>query len=516
MTDPHSPQAEVLAFLLDPATHGCARENIAHMETHLSEIILAGDLVFKLKRAVRLPYADFSTYALRLSACRRELELNRRTAPNLYRAVRKITRDSGGHLQFDGQGEEIDAVVEMSRFDQQAILENVAKHNALSNRHLEALAREIARFHESAVIVRGDGSMLDLLDLNLAAFRTSNFFPQDTVARFDEECRHLHARHLDLLSHRAQSGSRRQCHGDMHLRNICLINDIPVLFDCLEFNPALSTIDVLYDLAFLLMDLWRLELRAQANLVLNRYLDTRDDEDGLPLLPFFMALRAGIRAHVLATHAADRTAPDHEQVCNDAHRYMALALELLQPAQARVVAISGKSGTGKSTVAAACAHRIGPPPGARILSSDRIRKKLLGVEACTRLPPDAYSSTMSEKVYAYQAAHVISLTRAGTGVIADAVFNRPEDRRRLEQAAAAAHVRFSAVCLVAPVDTLIQRVTTRTSGPSDADAALVIAQNQLDDHRNQWPEIDTSGTLAETVERVTRALEENVPDGAAS
>lgn len=508
-------QEEVMDFLLDPTTHGCAKSDMARVQTHLSEIVLAGHLAYKLKRAVQLPYADFSTYKKRLSACLRELEFNRKTAPMIYRAVRRITRDKEGRLSFDGQGEEIDAVVEMARFDERAVLENMAKRHVLANSTLEAVAREVAYFHDNAEVMPGDGDMSAILDVNLAGFRSSNFFAENLVSRFDAGCRRLHATHLALLSHRAKAGYRRRCHGDLHLRNICLIDGKPVLFDCIEFNADLSSIDVLYDLAFLLMDLWGLDQRAQANLVLNRYLDARNDEDGLPLIQFFMALRAGIRAHVLATHAADYATPDHRKTENDAHRYMALALRLLEPSRACVLVIGGKSGTGKSTIAAAIADRVGPPPGARILSSDRIRKQMSGAAAQAKLPAAAYSLEMSEKVYAYQAAHTQSIATNGTGVIADAVFDRVTDRQRIEKAAQAANASFFAVQLVAPVATLLYRVATREPGPSDADASIVAAQHARADNPNSWREIDTSGSEEQAVTQVAKIIAEDLDAQAA-
>jgi uncharacterized protein len=503
-------QREVMEFLLDPATHGCAEGGITRVQTHLSEIVLAGHLVYKLKRAVQLPYVDFSTYKSRLSACLHELEFNRKTAPMIYRAVRKITRGKDGRLSFDGEGEEIDAVVEMTRFDEDAVLENMAKRHILANSTLEAVAREVARFHDSADMAAGNGDMSAVLDVNFAAFKSSNFFAEDLVARFDAGCRRLHAAHLGLLSRRAQDGYCRRCHGDLHLRNICLIDSKPMLFDCIEFNADLSAIDVLYDLAFLLMDLWRLEQRAQANLVLNRYLDTRDDEDGLPLIPFFMALRAGIRAHVLATYATDCAMPDHEKIANDAHQYMALALRLLESSRARVLVISGKSGTGKSTIAAAIADRVGSPPGARILSSDRIRKQIFGAPVQAKLPAAAYSLAISEKVYAYQAAHAQAIATNGTGVIVDAVFDRLADRQRIEKAAQAANASFFAVQLVAPVATLLYRVATREPGPSDADASIVAVQHAKADGHNAWKKIDASGSQEQTVTHLAKIIEEDI------
>ena len=223
----------------------------------------------------------------------------------------------------------------------------------------------------------------------------------------------------------------RHCHGDLHLRNICLFDGEPTLFDCLEFSDAMATIDVLYDLAFLLMDLWHRDLRNEANLVLNRYLDEADESDGLPLVPFFMALRAAVRAHVTATAAEE--ASDEEAAAarrREAQAYFDLALALLEPKPAMLVAIGGFSGSGKSTVAAAVAPVIGPPPGARILSSDRIRKRLFGVAPETRLPESAYSPEVSERVYALLAEEAERVLARGHGVVCDAVLDRAADRAR--------------------------------------------------------------------------------------
>ena len=203
-----------------------------------------------------------------------------------------------------------------------------------------------------------------------------------------------------LLDRRRAEGKVRRCHGDLHLRNVCLFEGKPTLFDCLEFSDELACVDILYDLAFLLMDLEHRGLADFANLVLNRYLDLTGEDDGLAAMPLFLSLRAAIRAHVTAT-VIDRAGRSEvrPEMAADARGYLDLAAQFLRPRSCRLVAIGGLSGSGKSTLAAALA----PSLGARVLRSDVIRKHLFGVAPETRLPASAYTSEVSRRVYEHAA-----------------------------------------------------------------------------------------------------------------
>jgi aminoglycoside phosphotransferase family enzyme/predicted kinase len=501
-------QTRTIAFLTDPATSGAAAETIATVETHIAVVVLAGGRAFKLKRAVKLPYLDFSTPAQRLAACRLELDLNRRTAPGLYRAVRTITREADGRLAFDGGGEIVDAVVEMVRFDEAGLFDRLAARGDLTPALLTELSGEIARFHAEAEISRavgGAANMASVLDINERALATTSVFPAASVARFDAAFRASLERHAALLDARGRVGKIRRCHGDLHLRNICLFEGRPLLFDCLEFDEAMATTDVLYDLAFLLMDLWHRGCRAEANLVLNRYLDAADETDGLPLLPFFMAVRAAVRAHVTATRIEEAdggTAALREE----AAAYFALAESLLDPPPARLVAVGGLSGSGKSTVAAAIADRVGPPPGARVLASDRIRKRLFAVAAETRLADEAYRPEVSERVYATLAREAGDILRLGHGVVADAVFDRAPDRARIAGVASEAGTAFRGLWLAADPEVLFARVGARRGGPSDADAGVLAAQLRRRPEVEDWPHVEAGGTPAESAARAAALL----------
>ncbi len=277
------------------------------MSTHISRIFFAGDTVYKLKRAVRTAYLDFSTPQKRFAACEQELALNRRTAPSLYRAVRRITKAASG-LSFDGDGEMVDAVVEMQRFDQDCLFDQLAQRGALTTRHIESLAGKIAALHRTASVSlqHGGAEAIGLiLETNESELRRSFLASERDLSPVCEKMRAALSTKSALIETRRSAGKVRRCHGDLTLRNIALIDGEPTPFDCLEFDETLSTIDVLYDLAFVLMDLLHRSRADLANALFNRYLDEADETDGLTLLPLFIAMRAIIRAHVAARMSGD-------------------------------------------------------------------------------------------------------------------------------------------------------------------------------------------------------------------
>lgn len=499
-------QSEVKAFLADPASHGGAGVDV--VETHISAVYLAGDRALKLKQAVRLPYADFSTPGIRLAACEKELALNRAITPDLYLGVRRITREPAG-LAFDGSGPTVDAVVEMRRFDQDSLLDRMAARGDLTAPLIEDLAAEIAAFHDRARIADDAGGAANIaavLDINRAGFAESDTFRAAEIADLDAAFRTALDGHAGRLDARARDGAVRRCHGDLHLRNVCLHRGRPRLFDCIDFNDALATVDVLYDLAFMAMDLWHRDLQGFANLLVNRYLDRAGQEDGFVLLPFFVALRAAVRAHVTATQAADAEAADRGRIEATARAYFRLARACLAPAPARLVAIGGFSGSGKSTIAEALAPDLGAAPGARLLQSDRIRKAMFGVAAHTRLPENAYAPEVSARVYAAMASRAAALLSAGAPVVADAVHDRAESRADIAAAATSAGVAFDGVWLDVDPAVLRRRVEQRRGGPSDATPDVVAAQVARQDGAVDWTRVAAAGTAAETLAEVRGAL----------
>ncbi|MHA1600544.1 MAG: bifunctional aminoglycoside phosphotransferase/ATP-binding protein, partial [Alphaproteobacteria bacterium] len=393
-------QGEVAAFLATPSTHGekCAR--VERIDTHGAMVFLAGERVYKVKRAVRFPYMDFSTLELRRQACFHEIELNRRTAPEIYVDTVAITREANGALKLGGSGEAIEWAVVMRRFPQEALGDRLAQSGQFTLELAAALADEVAAFHDRAEPMRdapggGAAGLRAIIDENFSEMRQRpDLFPTaevDDLAAVTNE-------HLDsaatLLDNRLAEGLARRCHGDLHLRNICVVNRQPRIFDCIEFNDAIACIDVLYDLAFLLMDLEHRGLRPHANLILNRYLQRRDDIAGLAALPLFLSTRAAVRAKVSVSVADSQTdAAAARCLCDEAAGYFRAARTFLLPVAPCLVAIGGLSGTGKTCLAHELAPGLGAPPGALHLRSDVLRKSYHGVNELHRLPPSAYGAT---------------------------------------------------------------------------------------------------------------------------
>jgi uncharacterized protein len=282
-----------------------------------------------------------------------------------------------------------------------------------------------------------------------------------------------------------------------------MLDGEPRLFDCIEFNDQIATVDVLYDLAFLLMDLWHRGFPDLANLVANRYLDESDDEDGFVLLPFFVAVRAAVRAHVTAAQVNNGSA-DGEKIAAEARSYFDLACLMLQKRPARLIAIGGLSGSGKTTIAEALAAHVGAPPGARIVESDRIRKAIHGVAPGTRLPEKAYRPEVSAKVYREMAWRASLILSEGGSVVADAVFDNAANRKLIEKAAREANVSFVGVWLRTDPSVLWQRVSARRESVSDATIDILARQLQRKVGDVGWVMLDAAMEPAEIVARTLR------------
>ena len=267
-------QSAVVSFLEAPSTH--ADMPVERIETHASIVFLAGSRALKLKRAVRYDYLDFSSTERRRAMCEAEVRVNRRTAPSLYRGVVPVVRLSNGSLTLGGPGTPIDWVVDMNRFDQESLFDRLAARGALDLALMGPLASAVARFHSAAARRPdhgGKAGMEWVIEGNATGFaeQGKGILDDALAARLTVDSRGVVERDALLLDNRRQEGFVRECHGDLHLRNIVLINGYPTLFDGIEFNDEIACTDVFYDLAFLLMDLWRRDLRHHANTVLNTY-----------------------------------------------------------------------------------------------------------------------------------------------------------------------------------------------------------------------------------------------------
>ena len=483
-----SSQAAVIEFLKGLATE--------RLETHISLIFLAEKRVYKLKKAVTLPYVDFSSLEARHKACEAEITLNRRTAPMLYRRVAAVIRKADGGLALGGAGEVLDWVVEMNRFDQDQQLDRVELDKSL----IQELADAVVSLHlvaEATVKWGGHGGLLTVVEGNRESFlQSAALFGEAEIEALTARCRTELDRHRDLLEERRRSGKVRRCHGDLHLGNICLIGGRTVLFDAIEFSETLACIDMFYDLAFLVMDLDRRGQGEFAALLLSRWLAATGDFGALPLLPLMLSLRAAIRSHIAGVVGK----------AEEARSYFARAEAYLNPKPPLLVAVGGLSGAGKSRLARRLAPLLGAAPGAVVLRSDVLRKHMMGVSPETRLPPSAYGEAVTEKVYGLMMEQAEIALRAGQAVIVDAVSARPEQRSALSDLAARLGVPFTGLWLEAGPEDLRRRIEGRRNNASDATVAVLERQLDYDLGPMEWISIDSSGDKEQTVSHARKIL----------
>ncbi len=392
-------------------------------------------------------------------------------------------------------------VVHMRRFDETKTLDHVAEKDGLPPPLLAKLVKAILASHARAPLRDGlaaTESLESYLAQSDAAFKESpELFPVARVDALTGRSNELLSRCRELLVRRGEEGYVRRCHGDLHLRNLVLLDGEPTLFDAVEFSDEIATCDVLYDLAYLLMDLWERGFRQEANLVLNRYLWGSDEAQiaGLAALPIFLSIRAAIRSKVTAAALPHLSGDEREEMATEARQYFRAAESFLELKKPCLVGIGGLSGSGKTTLASAIAPFIGTAPGAVHLRSDIERKRIAGVEETVRLPASAYTPQSTEEVYASIRRKAGLALAAGASAIIDAVHAYPPERERTTSVAAEAGVPFFGIWLEAPEAVLMERVRTRMGDASDAMEHVVEHQLSYQLGEIAWERIDATGEL---------------------
>jgi aminoglycoside phosphotransferase family enzyme/predicted kinase len=497
-------QEPVFAFLSDPATHGGAA--VKRIDTHAASVFLAGPRALKVKKAVRFPFLDYSTLAKRKAACEAELTINQPLAAQIYRRVMPITREADGTLQLDGAGTPVEWAVEMRRFNENATLDHLAETGRIDAALANALGRAVAAAQAKAEPVEPAPwikALADYIDEHASAFAAMpDVFPPDEADALARASRAAYVRLEPLLAERGQRGFIRRIHGDLHLGNVVLLDGRPVLFDAIEFSPLIASGDLLYDLAFLLMDLTERGLCPAANIVLNCYLIERrqvEDLDALAALPLFMSVRAAIRAKVTAARIWQAAGAEESQLQISARKYFDAARSFFVPGKPVLIAVGGLSGTGKSLLARTLAPDFAPAPGAVALRSDIERKALFGKDETEKLPGHAYTSEVTRRVFATLADKARRALSAGYSAVVDAVFSQLDERKLMEQSAAVLGVPFHGLFLTADLATRVARVGGRRHDASDADAAVTRKQENYDLGILDWARIDASGTPEETL-----------------
>lgn len=451
-------------------------------ETHISWVILTGEFAYKIKKPVRFDFLDATSLDARQRFCEEELRLNRRTAPELYIDVVPITRDAAGALQVEGGGTVVEYAVRMRQFPAANELTALLDSGSVTLPEITDLAATVADFHAQAAVAT---SAAHEYTGNLHHAVLGNL--SDVARLIDPRGARLDVRRLidwtlsaarsleEALLRRENAGCIRDCHGDLHAGNIVRWQGRLVPFDCIEFDPGLRRIDVMNDLAFLVMDLASRHREDLAFALLSRYLEIAGDYDGLPLLPFYAVYRALVRAKVDAL--AEATLPDRaEELARRCENRLSAAQYWTRRETPTLVLMHGVSGSGKSWLS----ERLVPALPAIRIRSDLERKRLVGARG--EHHPSAYgtglySSSLTDRTYARLIDCAAAALAAGCNAIIDATFLKTADRKGFQDLAQRLGTRFAIVSCTADPAVLEQRIVTRSSAdPSDATPALVREQ----------------------------------------
>lgn len=465
--------------LRDPALYPERPDSVEILQTHLSVVALAGASAYKFKKAIRLPFADFTDPGERRRFCSEEVRLNRRLCPGIYEGVVDLRRDRSGRLHLGGGGEWVDCAVKMRRMPQDRMMDVLLAEGQVTGEEIVAVARRVIDFHRSAdrgaaVIEAGDP--VKLRGFALANFsETRGMFPDALHRALEQRTRDDFERLLPVLKARAASGCLVDGHGDLHARNICLIEP-PAIYDCIEFNPSFRCGDTALEHAFLVMDLRFRGHPELARLYLATVLAESGDGSAAEVVSLFARYRAMVRAKVAALTAREEEFTDTERAgaAETARRYLRLAAALSVEDEApRWILCCGLPASGKSVAAAALAESSG---GAwPVISSDRVRKELAGFAACERLPVDFYGTDFSRRTYDELLARAVAATAPGKVVILDANFRSRAVRKRFREAARAAGAACDLIHLAPGEEIARERLEIRSSqagSASDADAAV--------------------------------------------
>jgi uncharacterized protein len=474
----------VASLLRDPQAMPAPPDRRGLITTAISSLVVAGDEVFKLRKPLTLDFLDFSTAEQRRHDCDEELRLNRRTAPAVYLDVRPITGSPDAPRLGGEATAAIDWALRMRRFDDHQRLDRLADRQELDAPLIDALALVVARFHAALPpSPPAYGQPYSVRHWAIGNFEALASGPAarshaSRLAALRAWTETEYERIAPLLAARHAGGFVRECHGDLHLANIVLVDGQPLPFDCLEFNPALRHIDVMADLSFLFMDLQRRGLPALAWRVVNAWAEHTGDYAGLATLRFFAVYRALVRAKVALLRAEQHDAQAWTAFERDLARAEALSAPL--HSALHLVLTSGVSGSGKSTVAQLLVDAL----GAIRIRSDVERKRLFGLAAQARPSPDdvarLYGADATVRTYARLGELARTLLCAGMHVVVDAAFLRRHERDAMRALAAEAGAHTTLLDCHAPAAVLRERVRRRLADNRDAsDADGAVLEHQL-------------------------------------
>ncbi|MEG3940144.1 AAA family ATPase [Microcoleus sp. S36b_A3] len=463
-------------------------EPVQLIQTHASFVLLTGDYTYKIKKPVNFGFMDYSTLEKRQHFCTQELLMNRRTAPEIYLEVLSIVQ-RGDLFKFVSDSAEItpaevavEYALKMREFPQNSLFLSLLERGQLTEQLMAELGREVAKFHSTAITnsyIRTFGEVSQIrtaIDNNYLISQKYIGGPQ-TQTQYQETKDYtdaFFAKNPELFERRIANNKIRECHGDLHLRNIALWQDKILLFDCIEFNEPFRFVDVMYDVAFTVMDLESRGRRDLGNVFLNTYIEQTGDWEGLQVLPLYLSRQAYVRAKVTSLMLDDASVSTAQkaEISQTAANYYKQAWQYTKPRRGKLTLMSGLSGSGKSTVARYLAHRT----GAIQIRSDAVRKHLGGISLNERGGQDLYSDEMTAQTYGRLLELGIILADRGWNVILDAKFDRQKLRSDAINLAQSHGLSWQIIYCTAPIAVLRERLQQRRGDIADATAELLSSQ----------------------------------------
>ncbi len=484
--------------MLSPDVYDHPVGDIELIETHISWVVLTGDYAYKIKKPVNFGFLDFSTLDKRQKYCEQELYLNRRLAPDIYLDVVSIS-GSAQNPVISNEKDAFEYAVKMTQFPQSAQLDNMLQARKLGSDHINAIAQMVAAFHQITAVANDDTDygepdklfkpVQENFELIGESLKTSAYEAKlEELKKWSES---EFARLKSIFTQRKRHGFIRECHGDMHLRNLVWLDGKALAFDCIEFNDNLRWIDVISEIAFLMMDLQDRGEDQLANGFLNAYLEITGDYEGLSVLPFYLCYRAMVRAKVDALRLQQISGNPKMADLAEFDSYMELAMRYTKITAPKLIIMRGLSASGKSTVS----QQILENTGAIRIRSDVERKRLFDIsldekaKAPNAVDEGIYSSDSSEQTYEKLLELASTVLDAGNTVLVDAAFLKHQQREPFKKLAKSRGVTFIILEVTAPFDILRQRILDRKKDVSDADISV------LEHQVSQWKPLADSEAM---------------------
>lgn len=522
-----SAQNQMIEALLDPGCYPHPVKHIQHVETHISHVLLTGSFVYKLKKPLNLGFLDFSTLDKRRFYCEEELRLNRRLAPTVYLEIVSLNGEASAPC-VNGPGPVLDYAVKMSQFDPASTLDRLDDLAQLSAQQVDAIATALADFHGHIPTASADSSwgrtetvwqpvaenfeqIAKQAGEHSAALNWLETVQQWSVAE--------HSRLAPDFEMRRAQGYVRECHGDLHLGNMAWQAGELLIFDCIEFNPALRWIDVMSEVAFCYMDLRYRNHHDLASRFLNRYLERTGDYAGMRLMRYYTVYRAMVRAKVafIRANQSDLSPKQAEHERQQGLAYLHLAGRFTRSEKPMLVITRGLSGSGKTLFSQQLIMQMEMIS----LRSDIERKRLAGLDALAKsgssVEGGIYRQEFSRRTYDYLAELAEMLLNSGWHVLVDATFIARWQRKLFQQIAARCAVSFHILDFAVPEALLRQRVQARSEAGRDAsEADISVLELQLQTQEPLTADEARWVIEATTVESVAARLEAAVNDPAGS